>query len=109
LGAGSWRDPPFTTRGVWLVAALALVSEADDRNGERMVLRWWLWPPVCLRSRDRRRRGAVRAFRDQLGHFARRRRDQSRGRPYEHARRHVSRTHGRADRRQKGGGVEARQ
>ena len=48
--------------------------EADDRHGERLVLRRRLHAHGLLRSGDRRRRGDVRRLRDQLGHPARRQR-----------------------------------
>ena len=58
------------------VAAPAHVRQADDRDGQRLVLRRRLHPARRLRPRDRRGRGDVRPVRDQLGHPARQRRQQ---------------------------------
>ena len=58
------------------VAAPAYLREADDRDGQRLVLRRRLHAARRLRPRDRRRRGDVRALGDQLGHSARQRRQQ---------------------------------
>ena len=57
---GLARHAQGAARKLWLVAAAALVSEADDRDGQRLVLRRRLWPAVRLRPRLCRRGGAVR-------------------------------------------------
>ena len=58
------------------VAAAAHLCEADDRDGQRLVLRRRLHASRRLRPRDRGGRGDVRPVRDQLGHPARERRQQ---------------------------------
>ena len=63
-------------RRVLAVAAAAHLREADDRDGQRLVLRRRLHPAGRVRPRDRRRRGDLRPVRDQLGHPARQRRQQ---------------------------------
>ena len=63
-------------RGAVAVAAAAHVREADDRDGQRLVLRRRVHAARRLRPRDRRGRGDVRPVRDQLGHPARQRRQQ---------------------------------
>ena len=63
-------------RGAVAVAAAAHLRQADDRDGQRLVLRRRLHASRRLRPRDRRRRGDLRAVRDQLGHSARQRRQQ---------------------------------
>ena len=96
-------------RGAVAVAAAAHLREADDRDGQRLVLRRRVHAARRLRPRDRRRRGDVRPLRDQLGHPARERGQQG-------ARRH-GRVAGRAAlrddrphlRRQAGGGDGPRQ
>ena len=62
--------------GAVAVAAPAHLREADDRDGQRLVLRRRLHAAGRLRPRDRRRRGDLRAVGDQLGHPARQRRQQ---------------------------------
>ena len=47
-GAGPAGHPPLTARGLCLVAAAALVPEADHRHGQRLVLRRRLWPALRL-------------------------------------------------------------
>ena len=63
-------------RGAVAVAAAAHLREADDRDGQRLVLRRRLHAARRLRPRDRRGRGDVRPVRDQLGHPSRERRQQ---------------------------------
>ena len=57
---GLRRHAQGAARELWLVAAAALVSEADHRDGQRLVLRRRLRPAVRLRPGLRRRGGAVR-------------------------------------------------
>ena len=91
------------------VAAAAHLRQADDRDGQRLVLRRRVHAARRLRPGDRRRRGDVRPLRGQLGHPARRRRQQGAGRHDRLARRaavHHDRAH---VRRPRGGRDGARQ
>ena len=94
---------------LWLVAAPALVPEADHRHGQWLVLRRRLWAAVRLRPRLRRRGGAIRPLGDQLGHPSGRRRDQGRARAHDVSQCHVSRADRRDDRRPQGGRMGLRQ
>ena len=62
-------------RGV-AVAPVPVLSEADHRDGQRLVLRRRVHAAGLVRSRDRRRGGDVRPVGDQLGHHSGRRRHQ---------------------------------
>ena len=61
------------------VAPAPVLSEADHRDGQRLVLRRRVHAAGVLRSRDRRRGGDVRPLGDQLGHHPGRRRHQGGG------------------------------
>ena len=52
----------------------ALLRQADDRDGQRLVLRRRVHPARRVRPRGRRRRGDLRRVGDQLGDPARKRR-----------------------------------
>ena len=62
-------------RGV-AVAPVPVLSEADHRDGQRLVLRRRVHAARLVRSGDRRRGGDVRSVGDQLGHHPGRRRHQ---------------------------------
>ena len=62
-------------RGV-AVAPVPVLSEADHRDGQRLVLRRRVHAAGLLRSRHRRRGSDVRPLGDQLGHHPGRRRHQ---------------------------------
>ena len=47
--------------------ATHVLREADDRHGQRLVLRWRLHPAGRVRSRDRGRGGRLRSLRGELG------------------------------------------
>ena len=68
------------------VAAADVLSEADHRHGQRLVLRRRVHAAGVVRSRHRGGRGDVRPLRDQLGHHSRRQRD-ARGRGEDDCRR----------------------
>ena len=55
----------------WQWRLLRTLPEADDRDGQRLVLRRRLHAALRLRSRRRSGRGDLRPLRDQLGHPAR--------------------------------------
>src|SRR5690606_8826668 len=95
-------------RGV-AVAALEGLSEADDRDGQRLVLRRRVHAARRVRSRDRRRGGDLRVVGDQLGHPARGQRDEGRDRDDGPAQRALLRDDWRDLRRQEGGADGSRE
>ena len=61
---------------LWQWRILRTLRQADDRDGQRLVLRRRVHAARRVRSRDRRRRGELRPLGGQLGHPAGRRRQQ---------------------------------
>ena len=102
-------------RGV-AVAPAPVLSEADHRDGQRLVLRRRVHAAGLLRSRDRGRGSDVRSVGDQLGHHPGRRRDQGGGAGDEparrallhHDRRDLRRPQGRQHEPRQRGGAAAR-
>ncbi len=66
----------YRTNAAWQWRQFQFYSEADDRDGQRLVLRRRVHAAHLVRSRDRRRGGQVRPLGDQLGHHPGRRRHQ---------------------------------
>ena len=95
------RQRPPRQRAV-AVAAPAHLRQADDRDGQRLVLRRRVHAGRRVRPRARRRRGDVRPLGGELGHPARRCREQgarrhdrlARGAALHHDRAHVRRPRG---------------
>ena len=107
VAAGARTDRPHQCAVA--MAPAHVLSEADDRDGQRLVLRRRLHAARLLRSRDCGRGGDIRTVRDQLGHHSGRRRDQGGGAGDEPARRALLHHDRRDLRRPQGRGHEPRQ
>ena len=105
--AGARTDRPYQCAVA--MAPAHVLSEADDRDGQRLVLRRRFHAARLLRSRDRGRGSDIRTVRDQLGHHSGRRGDQGGGAGDEPARRALLHHDRRDLRRPQSRGHEPRQ